>query len=140
MLKFLSGLLAGVIAATASICVAAFTYFSKDRELDIEMVRISLSILAGEHKEESKPGRRFALRALSKYSDIEIPEPDFTSWVESGTLPGTFGRPICDALATQYAETVRREPHQISNIQIMSLLEKLGCLAETDSMVSLSGE
>lgn len=51
------------------------------------MVRISLSILAGENKEASAPGRRFALKALEQYSEIDIPAAEFNEWVKTGTIP-----------------------------------------------------
>lgn len=80
------GSLIGVAAAIAATWAG---FLNKDRELDIEMVRLSLSILAGENKDTSASGRRFALRALEKYSGIDIPPDDFELWVASGTLPST---------------------------------------------------
>ncbi len=86
-LYFVMPLVGAVIGSLTVIMAPAFGYLSKDRELDIEMVRISLSILASEKQEEAEWGRRFALRALSKYSEVEIPADEFKAWAEKGTLP-----------------------------------------------------
>lgn len=81
------GLISGVVASAVTLSTAAFGYWNKDRELDIEMVRVSLSILAGENKETSLQGRRFALRALKQYSRIDIPDDEFETWAKNGTVP-----------------------------------------------------
>lgn len=82
-----AGLLGGIVGSAVTIGTAALGYLNKDRELDIEMVRVSLSILAGENKDSSRPGRRFALRALEQYADVDIPDGEFEEWVERGTVP-----------------------------------------------------
>lgn len=83
----LASALATAITAAATIATGAFGYLNKDRSLDIEMVRISLSILSGENKDTSLNGRKFALRALSKFSGVNIPQDEFETWAESGTVP-----------------------------------------------------
>lgn len=75
------------IGALSSIAVASISYINRDRELDLEMVKISLSILSGDNRDSSAPGRRFALRALATYSGVTIPPDDFSTWVENGTVP-----------------------------------------------------
>ncbi len=77
-----------VVAVTGTIWASSLGYFNKDRELDIRMVEISLSILKGENKgTDSAHARRFALRALRKYSSIDLSDDELESWVESGDLP-----------------------------------------------------
>ncbi|MCB1452864.1 MAG: hypothetical protein KDJ43_04385 [Rhizobiaceae bacterium] len=75
------------VTSVATTIGATYTYWNADRSLDIEMVRISLSILSGENKDTSLNGRKFALRALSRYSDIDIPKGEFEEWASTGTLP-----------------------------------------------------
>ncbi|WP_156461892.1 hypothetical protein [Rhizobium sp. Leaf321] len=87
MKEFFIALVGAVCGSLATVGAASFGYLSKDRELDIEMVRVSLNILSGERQDTSGPGRRFALRALAEYSGIKIPPDEFEKWVESGTLP-----------------------------------------------------
>jgi len=77
------------LGSIATIWTGAFGYWNTDRSHDIEMVRISLSIMQGENKETSLQGRKFALRALEKYSDVKIPEEEFEIWAKSGTIPET---------------------------------------------------
>src|SRR3954462_1752863 len=81
---FLGGIVGTVGTLAAALVAAWFGYLNKDRELDIEMVRVSLSILTGENKETSLPGRRFALKALDQYSGIRIPDQD--EWARNGTV------------------------------------------------------
>ena len=76
-----------VITALASIVTGGFGYLNEDRGHDIQMVQIALSILSGDHEDTSLPGRRFALRALEKYSEVEIPQSEFEEWAKTGTLP-----------------------------------------------------
>lgn len=87
MWDFAKSVLAGVIGAVATLGVGLLGYWNTDRSHDIEMVRISLSILGGENEDTSLNGRRFALRALSKYADVEIPEDEFNEWAATGTIP-----------------------------------------------------
>ena len=75
------------IAAFATVATGAFGYWSRNREQDIEMVRIALSILGGENKDTSLPGRKFALRTLQKHTGVGIPSEEFNEWAEKGTLP-----------------------------------------------------
>ena len=52
------------------------------------MVEVSLAILRGDTEDtKGNNARRFALRALEEYSDIEIPEDEFDEWVKEGTVP-----------------------------------------------------
>jgi hypothetical protein len=80
---------AAALGALATIFTGAFGYWNTDRSHDIEMVRISLSIMQGENKETSLPGRKYALRVLEKYSGIDIPTREFELWAKSGTIPDT---------------------------------------------------
>lgn len=80
-------ILGGVLTAGAAVAGSAVTYWNTDRGHDIDMVRISLSILGGENEDTSIYGRRFALRALEQYADIDIPDDEFENWARSGTIP-----------------------------------------------------
>ncbi|MGX5827069.1 hypothetical protein [Mesorhizobium sp. 43Arga] len=74
-----SGVVGIIVGIGGTVTTGAFGYLNKNRELDIEMVRVSLSILAGENKDTSLPGRQFALRALERYSGVQIPDADSRS-------------------------------------------------------------
>ncbi|MBG6160568.1 hypothetical protein IWQ54_000218 [Labrenzia sp. EL_195] len=89
MLTALVGVVSAMAGAAATIAVGSFGYFNKDRELDIQMVNVSLSILRGEATgdKDTLQSRRFALRLLRKYADIEIPEDEFNDWAEKGNTP-----------------------------------------------------
>ncbi|MEC5291050.1 cell wall hydrolase [Aurantimonas sp. C2-6-R+9] len=90
--EFTIGLLSAFIGAVATIAIGAFGFFNKDKELDIQLVNIALTILSGKHDtEQSEEARKFALRALSKYSNVDIPQEEFLKWSKSGVLPqGSF--------------------------------------------------
>jgi hypothetical protein len=70
-----------------SVLVPTLGYWSKDREMDITMVNISLQILSAEATKTSEPGRKFALRSLERYSGVDIPDEDFEIWAREGTIP-----------------------------------------------------
>ncbi len=91
--------LAGVGAIIGTLLTNWFTYASKSRELDIRMVEISLSILAGENEDSNTlQARRFALRALERYSGVDIPADDFESWALKGEV--NFGEITSYTLGT----------------------------------------
>lgn len=79
-----------IAAGVASFSGATFAYLNKDRELDIRMVDIGLSLLSGKNEgATSVPARGFALRVLSKYSGVDIPADEFQTWVSEGIV--SFG-------------------------------------------------
>jgi hypothetical protein len=86
-----TGGVGGLVGAAAIITTGAFGYFNRDRELDIQMVHVGLSILKADVPEDStlrnKNARRFALRLLKKYAAVDMPETEFEEWAEKGTLP-----------------------------------------------------
>ncbi|BCG69485.1 hypothetical protein MesoLj113a_06430 [Mesorhizobium sp. 113-1-2] len=84
----MGGGLAGAVAgALASVFVAITNYANRDRELDIKMVEISLSILKGDQDDRSVNARTFAIKALSKYSGVPIDQKTIEDWALNGTLP-----------------------------------------------------
>ena len=93
----------GIASATLAASTGLFGFLNKDRSLDIELVRISLSILTGENKDESIYGRKFALRTLSEYSGIEIPRDEFDEWAKSGTI--ALGAPVSAGTPWDATET-----------------------------------
>lgn len=88
---FILPFLGAALGAAATMAGAYLTFANNDRKLDIEMVNISLAILKGDFEDEEvkEPihARRFALRALSKYSGIEMSEAEIESWARSGGVP-----------------------------------------------------
>lgn len=85
---FVVGIAGAAIGAMATIGASSLGYLNKDRELDIRMVSIALTILSGKIEgEKSEPARKFALRALEKFSGVDIPEPEFDVWVKEGIVP-----------------------------------------------------
>lgn len=80
---------AGAAFALVGVGITASTGFaSKNRELDIAMVNVSLSILRGDNDgTKSTRARSFALRTLAKYSGVDISAVDFESWLNDGTVP-----------------------------------------------------
>jgi hypothetical protein len=86
----------GLAAALATIVAGYFVFFNQGRELDIKMVDISLAILSGDRggadggdAKEYTNARMFALRALSRYSHVDIPSDEMQAWAESGLI--SFG-------------------------------------------------
>lgn len=102
----------GLVAAAAAVVGSYFTFFNEGRQLDIEMVGISLSILNGEKGGVTRPttqdgedqylmGRKFALRALAKYSKVDIPTDELEQWARSGRLAfGAYPTPGGSAFGT----------------------------------------
>lgn len=91
-IALISAAFTAVATLVVGVSTGAFSYFNKDRELDLKMVDISLTILSGDHDtKNSLEARKFALRALSKYADVEIPDTELETWANQGILPqGSF--------------------------------------------------
>ena len=81
------------VGAIGTIATGAFGYWNTDRSQDIQMVSIALSILAGENKDTSLPGRKFALRVLEEHAKVDIPDKEFEDWAAIGTLPSVLYQP-----------------------------------------------
>ncbi|MBN7755554.1 hypothetical protein JYP46_01850 [Nitratireductor aquimarinus] len=130
----LASIAGAAVGAIATISTGAFGYMNKDRELDIEMVQVSLSILQGENTETSIPGRKFALRSLAKFTGIEIPDSEFEEWARTGTLPRIVtSDTTCDALAVKYADFVSEGTALTKGSDIKEIMDALGCLPNIDS-------
>lgn len=92
LIPILSAAIGAALGATATIATGAFGYFNRDRELDIRLVDVGLAILkaeqidSAEDRQTSEPARRFALRLLQKYSDVDIPIIEFDAWAGGGPL------------------------------------------------------
>ena len=81
-------ILAALIGGAASLGAGYLTFMNTDRGHDLKMVEISLSILRGESEaEKSTMARTFALRALEKYSGVQLSDAEFSAWVSGGTVP-----------------------------------------------------
>ncbi|WHO22653.1 hypothetical protein G6L90_06740 [Agrobacterium tumefaciens] len=126
--EIITAIVTAIFTAIGVVGAASFGYFNKDRELDIEMVRVSLNILSGEAKDTSVPGRRFALRTLEKYSGVEIPVEELKEWAERGTIPtGAWASASCTALVSRYIETTRTLDYISLTDELNDMMSALGC-------------
>lgn len=77
--------LTALITVVGVIWGAQLGFWNKDRELDLKMVDISLQMLNAEDtKSQPLEAKRFALRALRKYSDVELSDDQIEAWVQAG--------------------------------------------------------
>lgn len=100
-LKFVVGGIIGAVAAygtayleySGQIQEAEFNYQNRDREIDLELAKLSLTILSGEYDqddvENSLPARMFALRALSTGTGVVISDADMDTWARTGVTPAS---------------------------------------------------
>ncbi|TWF56570.1 hypothetical protein [Neorhizobium alkalisoli] len=129
----LFGVVGALIASTTG-------FINKDRELDIEMMRVALSILSEASNpaanEELEPQRKFAVRALEKFSGIEIEYGDFETWAREGVVPKVAEsvEQVCGRLAHNFSNYKRTHFSSASsrseNYMNMYIL---GCLNNTSS-------
>ncbi|WP_299739061.1 hypothetical protein [uncultured Roseobacter sp.] len=94
------------LTTVATIGAASLTFFKESRELDIEMVKLSLAILKGEFEAEdsSEPihARRFALKALVRFSGVEMTNDELEQWAQRGGVPideDLFSRALQESLS-----------------------------------------
>ncbi|CAN7328420.1 hypothetical protein LJR231_001797 [Phyllobacterium sp. LjRoot231] len=76
-----------VIAAAVSIGGAGLQYYSKDRETDLETIKMSLSILRGEISDKTKQSRIFAMNLMREIAPNALDKVDDQAWIDSGTVP-----------------------------------------------------
>ena len=85
----IAGVASALISGLAAFGGAYLGFTNKDKELDIQLINVGLSILRGEATgdKETEPARRFALRILREYAEVEIPDQEFETWAKKGTTP-----------------------------------------------------
>ncbi len=102
MQYIIGGAITAGLAAWASYQASTYSYNStlreielkyakENREIDLELAKLSLTILAGDYQEDvenSLPARMFALNALERGTGVKIPDEDKRNWAETGLTPG----------------------------------------------------
>jgi hypothetical protein len=103
----IGALVGGALAAGASIYATNLEARNREREvenqsrqLDVEMVKISLSILGGEISDKTTASRQFALNALKQYSGVEMVGVDMDQWLAQGSVPDQALRTIANDVGT----------------------------------------
>jgi hypothetical protein len=77
-----------VLAFAGSFGGAWLGWQNKDRELNIRMVEIGLSILKGDSTDEKgMPARTFAIELIKTYSGVAISDETYATWQKSGSVP-----------------------------------------------------
>ncbi|EEX09519.1 hypothetical protein SL1157_1559 [Ruegeria lacuscaerulensis ITI-1157] len=98
-------------------------YEKENREIDLELAKLSLTILAGEYEdnvENSLPARKFALNALERGTGVEIPEADKDTWARTGLTPGNI-----DSFAMGEISQIGKLSRALSNT---SSVKEIGCV------------
>ncbi|WP_207590309.1 hypothetical protein [Rhizobium sp. ZX09] len=74
-----------LFGAASTIIVATTGFWSKDREMDIEMVKLALTMLSDpKNMNDDREGQRvFALNLLQKFSGVPVDEDDERNWRSS---------------------------------------------------------
>lgn len=88
--SFLNYVIGGLIGAVVTLAGAYLNFHNKDREIDLELARLSLNILSGEYEpgdKNSLPARMFALNALERGTGVLIPYDDKQTWAKTGLTP-----------------------------------------------------
>ena len=87
--------LVGVVSASAALWGSTTQYWNRNRELDIRMVDVALTILSGSNDAtKSQYARTYALDLLDHYGGVRIPPEQQAAWAASGDLPnGKFPDP-----------------------------------------------
>lgn len=79
------------IGAFASIATDYLAFSNRDRELDLELIRISLGILRGDYERDDQqsaiPARRFAVDTITRLANHDMSEKDREAWASYGVTP-----------------------------------------------------
>lgn len=88
MMEFVKVVFAGLIGGAVTLAGQALGYWNKDRELDIRMVDVALTILsAKDDGTKTRQARLYALNLLDTYGRVDISEKDKAEWADSGQVP-----------------------------------------------------
>lgn len=83
----------GLFAATATVSTGYLNFSNRDRELDIQLIDISLGILRGEHDAAAAErasvvaARRFAVLTITRLSETTLTEKEISAWAEGAGTP-----------------------------------------------------
>lgn len=103
---------AGVSGIIVALGGDAINFASKDRELDIEMVKIALNMLADPKilSDEREGQRNYALSLLQKFSGVEIDESDKDSWISYGlNMQFSNAEDACARASSEFMENTNEE-------------------------------
>lgn len=141
-----SGATFGVLFGLAGTIFAATTvYLNRDRELDLEMVRLSIAILSAPYSNsEADPiQRRFAVESLRKFSGVELSDEEVAAWAKAGgSFPkATTVAEVCGSIADSFAlsfgtKDPRDKADADRDYHILSLLK---CIPESALPISAPG-
>ena len=77
-----------VVSGSAAFWASTTQYWNRNRELDIRMVDVALTILSGNNDAtKSQYARTYALDLLDHYGGVRIPPEQRVAWAASGDLP-----------------------------------------------------
>mgnify|MGYP001794561574 CR=1 FL=1 len=81
----------GLLTLAGTAAVAYLEFINRGKELNLELAKLSLTILAGEYDPDADqnplPARRFAIRALAAGTGVTIPDEDIETWARTGATP-----------------------------------------------------
>lgn len=85
----------GLFAALATISTGYLSFSNRDRELDIQLINISLGILRGEHdvkdvdREATNAARKFAILTISRLAETQLEDNEIEAWSKGVGTPFT---------------------------------------------------
>jgi hypothetical protein len=83
----LTSVISAIVTAVSVIGASTLGYFNRDRELDIRMVDVALTILSAKDEgTKSLHAKRYALQLLSNYGGVEISDGDQIAWAADGNV------------------------------------------------------
>lgn len=90
LLFFFLPMLGAIVGNLLPFWGATLSYYNRDRDLDLRMAQFAIDILS-QSAEQSDPGyevqRRFAIKALVKFSGLEISPEEENRWATFAGFP-----------------------------------------------------
>lgn len=115
-----------------TIFASTLGYLNKDRELDLEMVRLSVTILSTPTSAaDNDLQRRFAVYALRQFSGVNMSDADLDAWAKTrGSLPRVTNiAEVCGEVASTYANSAyfSDDDAKADAARALDTLYNLGC-------------
>jgi hypothetical protein len=104
----MANIITGLIGAIGGAAIVALpNYWGNNRQMDVKMVEIAVSILSQEPKDNIAPARKWAVDVIGHYSDVKLSKEVVDALIENRALQAGWHTSSVDSYTTEWTLTPR---------------------------------